>query len=139
MIKVNKVVNIKGVECELLFTPRLFAVADGKNIKLTLDSANVMLTLATYADMCYCAALNAWTMDNDADDFKLKRGDFHEWAAANQEEFAKTMRMAAEAITGKTMAELVNEQNVKANDVKKKNSSISIIARLRLFWSAIVG
>lgn len=141
MIKVNKVITIKGVEAEMLFTPRLFAVAADLKIKLSLDSANVMLTLAAYADMCYCAALNAWTMDHDIEDFRLKRADFHEWATTNQEEFAKTMKMAAEAITGKTMSELANEQKQAAdsNDVKKKNSSNSIIAKLRRFWSAIVG
>ena len=136
MIKVSKVVNIKGVECNMLFTPRLFAVAAEKNIKLSLDSTNVMQTLATYADMCFCAALNSWTMDNDVEDFPLKRVDFHEWAAANQEDFAKTMRLAAEAITGKTMAELVKEQKqtVEVGDVKKKSFLRSIIARLRRFW-----
>lgn len=116
----------------MLFTPRLFAMAAEKGIKLSLDSANVMLTLTAYADMCYCAAINAWTLDNDAEDFPLKRADFHEWSSSDQLEFAKTMRMAAEAITGKTMEELVLSKTAEAGkDVKKKNLLRLIIARLK--------
>lgn len=132
MIKVKKTITIKGVDCVMLFTPRLFAMAAEKGIKLSLDSANVMLTLTAYADMCYCAAINAWTLDNDAEDFPLKRADFHEWSSSDQLEFAKTMRMAAEAITGKTMEELVLSKTAEAGkDVKKKNLLRLIIARLK--------
>jgi hypothetical protein len=68
--------------------------------------------------------------------------DFHEWTASNPVEFGKVMRIALEAITNKSLEEILQENKAEevkpAEDVKKKNSS-SIIQRLRRFWSAIVG
>ena len=102
MIRVLKAITINGVEVTMLFTPRLFVMAEEQGIKLNVDTANVMATLSAYADMCFCAALNHWTLDNDIEDFKLTRMDFHAWSAANPDEFGRTMVMAAEAVTGKT-------------------------------------
>lgn len=141
MIRVSKTITINGVEVTMLFTPRLFVMAENKGIKITVDVVDVWQTLAAYADLCYCAALNHWSMDNDIDDFQLKREDFHIWSAANHEEFGKVMVMASEAITGKTMKEQI-EENKKiteaGGEVKKKSKSFSIIKLLRRFWSAIV-
>lgn len=120
----------------MLFTPRLFVMAEEKNIKLAVNTADVMATLSTYADMCFCAALNYWTMDNDVESFPLKRIDFHEWSAANQIEFGKVMTMAAEAISGKSMKEIVQEQKEareSGEEVKKKPKSNVIIRLLRRF------
>ncbi len=142
MIRVSKTTTINGVKVTMLFTPRLFVMADDKGIKISVNTVDMWQTLAAYADLCYCAALNHWTMDNDMDDFPLKREDFHVWAAANLVEFGKVMVMASEAITGKTMKELI-EENKKSSedveDVKKKSKSNLIIRLLRRFWSAIVG
>lgn len=141
MIRVSKTITINGVEVTMLFTPRLFVMAENKGIKITVDVVDVWQTLAAYADLCYCAALNHWSMDNDIDDFQLKREDFHIWSAANHEEFGKVMVMASEAITGKTMKEQI-EENKKITEAggeeKKKSKSFSIIKLLRRFWSAIV-
>ena len=137
MIRVIKTIMINGVETTMLFTPRLFVMADQQGIKLNVDTANVMATLSAYADMCWCAALNHWSMDNDVEDFKLKRSDFHAWSAANPEEFGKVMIMAAEAVTGKTMKEMVAEQQKareEGEQVKKKPKSNVITRLLRRFW-----
>jgi hypothetical protein len=133
MIRVSKKITINGVEVTMLFTPRLFVMAEEKGIKLVVNTADMMQTMAGYADMCYCAALNYWTMDNDINDFRLSRADFHVWSASNQDEFGKTMIMAAEAITGKTMTELVKEQKAvkESNEVKKKKKSSLIMRLLR--------
>jgi hypothetical protein len=133
MTRVSKSITINGVEVTMLFTPRLFVMAEEKGIKLVVNTADMMQTMAGYADMCYCAALNHWTMDNDINDFPLSRADFHVWSASNQEEFGKTMIMAAEAITGKTMTELVKEQKAakEGEDVKKKKKSSLIMRLLR--------
>lgn len=140
MIRVSKTLTINGVEVTMLFTPRLFVMADEKGIKISVDVADMWQTLAAYADLCYCAALNHWTMDNDMADFPLKREDFHIWSAANHEEFGKVMVMASEAITGKTTKELIEENKESVEgEVKKKSKSLPIISRLRLFWSVIVG
>ena len=124
MIRVSKTITINGVEVTMLFTPRLFVMADDKGIKISVNVADMWQTLAAYADLCYCAALNHWTMDNDMEDFPLKREDFHVWSAANHVEFGKVMVMASEAITGKTMKELI-EENKKVGEgvanVKKKS------------------
>jgi hypothetical protein len=137
MIRVSKTITINGVEATMLFTPRLFVMAEERGIKLNVNVADVMQTLTAYADMCYCAALNHWSMDNDIEDFKLTRADFHEWSAANQKEFAKVMVMASEAITGKTMKELVAEQkqteSAEGEGVKKKSKSSLITRLLRRF------
>lgn len=132
MIRVSKTTTINGVEVTMLFTPRLFVMAEEKGIKLAVNTADVMQTMAAYADMCYLAALNAWTLDNDIEDFKLTRYDFHVWSADHRDEFAKVMVMASEAITGKTMKQLVEEQKQLAEsgqEVKKK-SRFSLITRL---------
>ena len=68
MIRVSKTIIINGVEVTTLFTPRLFVMADDKGIKIAVNTADMWQTLAAYADLCYCAALNYWTMDNDIDD-----------------------------------------------------------------------
>lgn len=134
MIRVQHTVTINGVEVTMLFTPRLFVMADEKGVRINVDVADVMHTMAAYADMCYFAALNYWTLDNDADDFRLKRSDFHAWSASNQTEFCKIMIMASEAITGKAMKELVEEQRKakeeKASEDVKKKSKSSLITRL---------
>ena len=96
-----------------------------------------------YADLAYCAALNLWTLrDREVADFKLERADFHEWAVTNPTEFGKVTRVALEALTNKSLEELLNTNKEADNaneDALKKKSSLSIIQRLRRFWSAIVG
>lgn len=139
MIKVIETITINGVETKMLFTPRLFLMAEEKEIKLIVEPANIMQTLSAYADICYCASLNYWTLENDVKAFPLKRVDFHEWAASNQEEFSKIMIIAAEAITGKTMKEMVQAEELHSDgDVKKKLKLSAIMERLKRFWSVIV-
>lgn len=140
---VKYTITIKGVETTMLFTPRLFEFTTATmDFSYTQSAGKVA---AMYADLAYCAALNYWTLeDNLAEDFKLKRVDFHEWCAANPKEFGKIMRIALEAITNKSLEEIVAEQekdnNVQNNDKDvKKKTSLSIIQRLKHFLSAIVG
>lgn len=128
----------------MLFTPRLF---DFKTASMDFsDNGTVGKVAGMYADIMYLAALNIWTLnDRDVDDFPLTRVDFHEWAVLEPSEFGKTMKIALEAITNKSLEELLKEnekgsENGKKgpNEVKKKTSK-SLIQKLRLFWSAIVG
>lgn len=92
-----------------------------------------------YADLAYCAALNYWTLDDkDVDDFKLKRIDFHEWAVQSPAEFGKMMRIAVEAITNKSLEELIDKDKQQSSSEVKKKISPSIIQRLKHFWLAIV-
>ena len=132
--------TIKGVETIMLFTPRLFEFKTA-SMEFT-DAASAGKVAGMYADLAYCAALNYWTLEeNDVADFKLSRADFHEWAVINPSEFGKLMVVALEAITNKSLDEILKEQKAETkagSEVKKKTSS-SIIQRLRRFWSAIVG
>ena len=132
--------TIKGVETIMLFTPRLFEFKTASMDFSGADSAGKVAGM--YADLAYCAALNYWTLEeHDVADFELTRVDFHEWAVLSPKEFGKTMVIALEAITNKSLEELLKEQKgaEKAGKEGKKKTSLSIIQRLRLFWSAIVG
>jgi hypothetical protein len=123
------------VETAMLFTPRLF---EFKTASMDFsDATNSVKVAGMYADIAYCAALNYWTLvDNDIEDFQLKRIDFHEWSAINPSDFGKMMRVAVEALTNKSLAELAKEHKDKApekdGNVKKKTFS-SIIKRLKIF------
>lgn len=132
-------VTIKGVEVEMLFTPRLF---EFKTASMDFsDNGTSGRVVGMYADIAYCAALNMWTLqDRNIADFKLTRVDFQEWTMLDPTEFGKTMKIALEALTNKSLEELMkqNQEDKKPSDVKKK-TSLSIIQRLRRFWSAIVG
>lgn len=131
--------TVNGVETAMLFTPRLF---EFKTASMDFCAGDAAKVSGMYADIAYCAALNYWTLEErDPADFKLTRLDFHEWSAANPAEFGKVMRVAIEAITNKSLDELMKEkqQNTDVDEDVKKKNSLSIIRRLRRFWSAIVG
>lgn len=122
----------------MLFTPRLF---EFKTPSMDFSGGDATKVAGMYADIAYCAALNYWTLcDNLAEDFQLTRLDFHEWSAQNPKEFGKVMRIAVEAITNKSLDELLKEEKNKVAeadaDVKKKSCS-SIMRKLKRFWSAI--
>lgn len=137
MRKIRHTATINGVETTMLFTPRLF---EFKSAAMDFSADNAVKVAGMYADIAYCAALNYWTLtDHDIEDFQLKRIDFHEWAATDSKEFGKTMRIAIEAITNKSIEELSKEGKAEdaAEEVKKKSCS-SIIQRLKNFLSAIV-
>lgn len=140
MIPVICNITINGVEVKLLFTPRLFLMAEAEGLKFEIDVTNPNATVSAYADMTYCAALNAWTLEHGIEPFPYKRIDFHAWAQSDLKAFSNVMAFASRALTGKTVKELVKEQQGEAGeDVKKKSKSNSIMTRLRRFWSAIVG
>lgn len=140
MIPVICNITIDGVEVKLLFTPRLFLMAEAEGLKFEIDVTNPNATVSAYADMTYCAALNAWTLEHGIEPFPYKRIDFHVWAQSDLKAFGNVMAFASRALTGKTVKELVQEQQGEAGeDVKKKSKSKSIMTRLRRFWSAIVG
>ena len=128
------------METGMLFTPRLF---EFKTPSMDFSGGDATKVAGMYADIAYCAALNYWTLtDHDVEDFKLTRLDFHEWSATNPADFGKMIRIAVEAITNKSLDELLKAEKDKSSsdseDVKKK-PSISIIQKLKHSWSAIVG
>lgn len=141
MKTIRTIATIKGVKTTMLFTPRLFEFKTA-SMDFT-DAGNAGKVAGMYADLAYCAALNYWTLEeHDVAEFELKRADFHEWAVIAPADFGKVMKISLEALTNKSLEELLSEQKgaeKAGTEVKKKKTSISIIQRLRLFWSAIVG
>lgn len=122
----------------MLFTPRLF---EFKTPSMDFSGGEATKVAGMYADIAYCAALNYWTLtDHAIDDFPFMRLDFHEWSAQDPVEFGKVMRIAIEAITNKSLDELMKEdKGKKAADDEVKKKSTSIIQKLKDFLSAIVG
>lgn len=137
MKTIRNVATIKGVETTMLFTPRLF---EFKTASMDFsDAGSAGKVAGMYADLAYCAALNYWTLtDRDVNDFPLKRVDFHEWAVMEPAVFGKIMKIALEAITNKSLEEILAEKGSDDDKDVKKKTSLSIIQRLRRFWSAIV-
>jgi hypothetical protein len=129
-------VTIKGVETVMLFTPRLF---EFKTPSMDFSGGEATKVAGMYADIAYCAALNYWTLtDHAKEDFPLTRPDFHEWSAQEPAEFGKVARIAIEAITNKSLEELMKKDKGKktADEEVKKKPLKSIIRRLKAFLSA---
>jgi len=101
-----------GVKIETLFTPHLYSFKDQQGIDFTPRDDSVMASLELYADIIYCAALNAWVLDGHGtpEEFPHRRGDFHEWMAAEPAAFGAAVNFAVEALTGKTIKQLTEEQ-----------------------------
>ena len=139
MKAIRNTATINGVKTTMLFTPRLFEYKTA-SMDFT-DAQSVGKVTGMYADIAYCAALNYWTLEErDIADFQLTRVDFHEWAVLDPVEFGKNMKIALEALTNKSLEELLSEQgsDKAETEVKKKKNSLLIIQKLRRFWSAIV-
>lgn len=122
----------------MLFTPRLF---EFKTPSMDFSGGEATKVAGMYADIAYCAALNYWTLtDHAIEDFPFMRLDFHEWSAQDPTEFGKVMRIAIEAITNKSLDELMKEDKGKSADKEVKKKPLrSIIQRLKNSLSAIVG
>ena len=140
MKTIKKEVTINGVKAVMLFTPRLFSFKT-ESMDFSVGGSSEKI-VGMYADLFYLAALNYWTLcDKDVEAFELNRVDFHEWSAAEPREFGKVMRIAVEALTNKSLDDLIKEEakpeSNEGGEVKKKTCS-SIMERLRRIWSAIV-
>lgn len=120
-----------GVKIDTLFTPHLYSFKGEQGIDFVPRDDSVMASLELYADVIFCAALNAWVLDGRGtpDDFPHKRGDFHEWLTAEPVAFGAAVNFAVEALTGKTVKQLVEEQEKMTPEQKeasKKKVSLLI-------------
>lgn len=121
MRRLRNTVELKeGVKVDMLFTPHLYSYKGTSGVTFDVRDDSVVAILESYADVMYCAALNAWELDGHgtADTFPHKRGDFHEWMAADAKGFGDAVNFAVAALTGKTAKEL-NEQKPDDNGKKK--------------------
>ena len=126
MRTLRKIFEIKdGVKVDALFTPHLYSFKGTQGIDFIARDDSVLASLELYADVIFCACLNAWVLDGhgEPEDFPHKRGDFHEWMAASPEDFGKAVNFAVEALTGKTLKELtadVEKQTPEQREAGKK-------------------
>lgn len=127
-----------GVNVNLLFTPHLFTFEgvqgasferkgisddedDGDELKKA-KKTNAIFEL--YADIMFAAALNAWVLDGngDVDNFPHKRGDFHAFMSADPQSFGNTLNFALEALTGKSVQQLVKDVSEAKESTKETKS-----------------
>lgn len=112
MRTLRKTIELKeGVRVALLFTPHLFSFKGYKGVNFDVDTKDTRELMECYADMFYCAYLNAWVLDGNGseDDAPLTRGDFHEFMMLQPREFGKTINFAVECLTGKKVTEAAKD------------------------------
>lgn len=111
---------------ETLFTPHLFSFKHFAGTTFEVDPERPVSSAEVFADIAYCAALNAWVLDGKGtqEEFPYTRGDFHEWMAAEPREFGRMVSFATEALTGKTVAEAAKAEEPAAEEGKKKHLTL---------------
>lgn len=135
MIPVRKKIELRrGVDVEMLFTPRLYAFKGTSGVTFSADTNDLMQVYALYADIMYCAALNFWTLNGkDAEIAPFSRADFHEFSASNPQEFGKAVDFALKALSGKSLKDFIPSQektSEKGGKPVKKKSFARWITRI---------
>ena len=119
-----------GVNVNLLFTPHLFTFEGVQGASFERNHADdeseaqrSAVVFELYADIMFAAAMNAWVLDGcgSVEDAPFKRGDFHAFMTADPENFGKALNFALEALTGKTVQQLVKDA-VQTNQTQKTRS-----------------
>lgn len=120
-----------GVNVNLLFTPHLFTFegVQGASFERTHidgedEARKSTAVFELYADIMFAAALNAWVLDGcgDIEDAPFKRGDFHAFMTADPKNFGKVMNFALEALTGKSVQQLIKEASESKETTKDATS-----------------
>lgn len=130
MIPLRKSFELReGVRVDTLFTPHLYSFRGVSGVSFELRDDTSIAVLELYADIIYCAALNAWVLDGHGpvEDFPHRRGDFHEWMTASPKEFSEVMSFAVEAFTGKPLKKFAKSKESKIEEEeggKKKRFSL---------------
>lgn len=128
MVQVTYNIELKGGVVTMLFTPRLYAFKGTEGVTFEFIENDPASVHSLYADIMYCAALNHWTLTHDGDkEFPYRRIDFHEFSGADRKAFGNAMSHAIQALSGKSIGELISEAKAKketiaeTSTVKKKN------------------
>lgn len=111
-----------GVKVPMLFTPHLYSFKGTQGVTFEVeDRENTSEAVALYADVMFCAALNAFVLDGcgSVEEFPHKRGDFHELMVTDPQSFGKALNFAIEALTGKSVKELTSSAQ---NDTQDANA-----------------
>lgn len=117
-----------GVKVPMLFTPHLYSFKGTQGVTFEVeDRENASEAVALYADVMFCAALNAFVLDGcgSVEEFPHRRGDFHELMVTDPQSFGKALNFAIEALTGKSVKELTSSaqngsQNANVNEEESK-------------------
>lgn len=123
MVNPLQFIEVRGEKREVLLTPSLYKIAKerGWMIKTSQDVEDIQ---SAYIKLFYAGLLNALEVrkfDNpDTKDTDITLIDIEVWAAQNPKEFGKLVVIAVEALTGKSLKNLVEEKEAE----KKKKSSI---------------
>lgn len=125
MVPIRRTIELsEGVTAELLFTPHLFSYKGRGGITFEADTEDARQMAEYFADLLYCAALNAWEIDggHDIEEAPFRRGDFHGLIIGNPKEMREAIDFALRALTGKSARELTEDQVAKegGKEVKKK-------------------
>ena len=126
MVPYRKTIELsEGVKVDLLFTPHLYSYKGRGGISFEATQQDARQMAEYFADLLYCAALNAWEIDEgmDPDTAPFKRGDFHALIVGAPKVFRESIDFALHALTGKTARELAEDAKVEKEggaDAKKK-------------------
>lgn len=122
MIPYRKTIELSdGVKVDLLFTPHLYSYKGRGGISFEANQQDARQMAEYFADLLYCAALNAWEIDEgqDPDEAPFKRGDFHALIVGAPKVFTQTIDFALRALTGKTAKELAEDAKAKEEVAKE--------------------
>lgn len=113
-----------GVKVQMLFTPHLYSFKGTQGVTFDAGAGTQREVFEVYADIMFCAALNAWLLDGngDVDNFPHKRGDFHEFMVLQPKAYGKALNFALQALTGKSLQDFVKDAQNDAPDAKDKTS-----------------
>lgn len=117
----------EGQKVAMLFTPRLYAFRGTEGVTFEQEGADMLAVYALYADVMFCAALNHWTLTHPADEeFPYHRVDFHEYSATHRKSFEKAVIFAMEALSGKSVRELMENAKKTAETAKESASDAKV-------------
>jgi hypothetical protein len=122
MIPVRTSIELRqGVRVELLFTPRLYSFKGIQGVSFEGDTTDLPQVFSLYADILFCAALNAWTLEgNEIEAAEFRRADFHEFSASNPQAFGKAIDFALKALSGKSLKDFIGKEK-KADEIESKS------------------
>jgi hypothetical protein len=117
----------EGQKVAMLFTPRLYAFKGTEGVTFEQEGADMLAVYALYADVMFCAALNHWTLTHPADEeFPYNRVDFHEYSVTHRKSFEKAVIFAMEALSGKSVRELMENAKKTAETAKESASDAKV-------------
>lgn len=127
-----------GVKVQMLFTPHLYSFKGTQGVTFEVeDNENTSEVIGIYADIMFCAALNAFVLDGhgNIEDFPHTRGDFHEFMMVNPQSFGKALNFALETLTGKTVKDFTKDgENSPANANVDEGEEEGSKKKARLRW-----